>query len=96
VRRTQKIPCPQLVLGPSQQASSMAHLNKSREAQGHNNRWEPKIRTSKEGTPCLGPIQSCPRRHSAPVSRCKTHHPEPWGAALQITFRINKGCSLGV
>lgn len=50
---------------------STTHLDKPRGTQGHNHRWEPKIRTSKEWTPCLGPFQGCPSRSSAPVPRCE-------------------------
>lgn len=38
----------------------MSHLNKSREAQGHNGRWESSIRTSKKQTPCWTPFRAAP------------------------------------
>lgn len=44
-----------------------------------------KPRTPEEPPPCLGLSQTGPRKASAPVSSCETHHHESLGEALWIT-----------
>lgn len=85
-----------LLPGPLQKPDnpSKTHLHKPRETQMHNGRQEPRLRTLEEQTPYLSSSQDCPRRPSAPVSRCETHHHEPLGAALQVAFQTKGGCCL--
>lgn len=110
VGEAQIIPCPSSNQGhprshhPTKRPCPQAQKSKEPES-----RWEPKLRTQRNGMICLGPSEGCPRIASALVSIRNSHHDESMlkrlsnragelqlgmGPIMECSVRIFRDCTM--